>query len=157
MFKESTSSCPALVERGSPASRARSQEWSQPIRNTPTSQAARRVTGQRATGARAFPSCRRSRRSGTPATSSITAKVWERHHHRVLVVVRSPAPPAPPPPCPPPPPAPPTPRPPPPASQPRARPVSSPSPTRGLSTTPALLADSLIHGAPLKRTDLEPT
>ena len=28
------------------------------------------VTGQRATGARAFPSCKRSRRSGTPATSS---------------------------------------------------------------------------------------
>ena len=68
---------------------------------------------------------------------SVTAKVWERHHHRVLVVARSPAPPAPPPPCPPPPPAPPPP--PPPASQPRARPVSSPSTIRGWSTTPALL------------------
>ena len=32
------------------------------------------VTGQRATGARAFPSCRRSRRSGTPATSSSKIK-----------------------------------------------------------------------------------
>ena len=34
------------------------------------------VTGQRATGARAFPSFKRSRRSGTPATSSSKNKEW---------------------------------------------------------------------------------
>merc|ERR1711971_1023775 len=122
---------------GSQASRARSLQWSRPIPNMPTSPAAPPVIGQLGTGARAFPNCRRSKRNGTRATSSTTAKAWAQQLHPARAVALLPAPPARPTPSPPPAHAQPPPPQPlhPPVSPPLAELVSSPSLTKELSTT----------------------